>query len=409
MYFSKFFWQVLLTAVVSCLVTACGGGGGGSAGSTTPPAAAVNVLPVSVDAGPTGNSANSLFATVTVCQPGSSNCVTIDHVLVDTGSTGLRLLSSLVAPLGLSPQTSAGLPLLNCAQFVDTSFVWGPVATADVVLGGMTASKVPIQIIGDPKYNARSAACQTGTAMNTVATLGANGILGVGLFLQDCGNHCTSNAANRYYFTCTTSACTATTGVTVSLDHQLQNPVSLLAAGYNNGLVIDLPAVTSNASVSGSIIFGVATQTNNQGSSGTKALATDTAGNVTTVLQGASMPKSFIDSGSNGLYFNSSAIASCTNANFSGFYCPNALTPLSATMSVTGPASTPASVTVAFAVDNAATPLSNAAWSVFPSLAGPSGDPSSFDWGLPFFFGRRVFFGFEGQSSTLGSGTYYAF
>ena len=52
-----------------------------------------NVLPIVVDAGPTGNYANGAFATVTVCAPGTSSCQTIDHVLVDTGSVGLRLLA----------------------------------------------------------------------------------------------------------------------------------------------------------------------------------------------------------------------------------------------------------------------------------------------------------------------------
>jgi hypothetical protein len=66
-------------------------------------------------------------------------------------------------------------------------------------------------------------------------------------------------------------------------------------------------------------------------------------------------------------------------------------------------------VSVAFAIDNAATILSGTGHSVFPTLGGPSGDSTSFDWGLPFFFGKSVFIGFEGRTSTLGSGTYFAF
>jgi hypothetical protein len=36
-------------------------------------------------------------------------------------------------------------------------------------------------------------------------------------------------------------------------------------------------------------------------------------------------------------------------------------------------------------------------------------DASSFDWGLPFFYGRRVFIGIDGQASSLGTGPFYAF
>lgn len=40
-------------------------------------------------------------------------------------------------------------------------------------------------------------------------------------------------------------------------------------------------------------------------------------------------------------------------------------------------------------------------------LAGPF--PGSFDWGLPFFYGRNVFTAIEGKSTPQGSGPYWAF
>jgi hypothetical protein len=145
MYFNKFITSAFLATVLATLLTACGGGGSNAGGSTptpTPAPVPANTLPVTVDLGPTDETgklvgaANTLYTTVTVCQPGSStNCQTIDHVLVDTGSTGLRLLSSqLKSSLNLPPASSGGLPVLNCVQFVDNTFMWGPVVTADVVL-----------------------------------------------------------------------------------------------------------------------------------------------------------------------------------------------------------------------------------------------------------------------------------
>jgi hypothetical protein len=43
---------------------------------------------------------------------------------------------------------------------------------------------------------------------------------------------------------------------------------------------------------------------------------------------------------------------------------------------------------------------------VFNNLGG---DFSTFDWGLPFFLGRTVFVGIEGQPSSLGTGPFFAF
>jgi hypothetical protein len=38
-----------------------------------------------------------VFTSVTICVPGQSSCQTIGGVLVDTGSSGLRLLGSAVS------------------------------------------------------------------------------------------------------------------------------------------------------------------------------------------------------------------------------------------------------------------------------------------------------------------------
>ena len=98
-----------------------------------------------------GSIYNLRKATVTVCKPGTQICQKLDHVLVDTGSTGLRVLASELSTAVDLPRTTneSGLPLLNCAQFLDGSFMWGPVATADVYLGNKVAQNLPIQIAGN--------------------------------------------------------------------------------------------------------------------------------------------------------------------------------------------------------------------------------------------------------------------
>src|SRR5262245_15208977 len=193
-----------------------------------------NVLPVVVNAGPTNSALNQLFATVTVCLPNTSNCQTINGLLVDTGSVGLRVLSSALT-LQLPQQTGAGgAPVVECLPFVD-GFTWGPVQTADVKIAGETASGIAVQAIGLDRFPTIPGGCSSqGTAEETLTDLNANGILGVGLFREDCGPGCTiigSSNPGLYYVCPTPSTCTVTT---VSTANQVQNPVSHFATD-NNG------------------------------------------------------------------------------------------------------------------------------------------------------------------------------
>src|SRR4030095_3119322 len=122
-----------------CAALAGCGGDGGSGNSMPTPMPTQNVQAVSGDKGP-GGFGDILFTSVTICAPGAStNCQTVDHIQVDTGSSGLRIIASVLSPaLALRQQTDAsGNPIVECAQFVD-GFSWGPVKIADVRLSGET-------------------------------------------------------------------------------------------------------------------------------------------------------------------------------------------------------------------------------------------------------------------------------
>ena len=391
-------------------VSGCGGGGGGRGPAPAQVAAptASNEHRIYVDGGPagTGYNANRLYADVTICQPGNPiNCQTIDHILVDTGSTGLRLLASLVNPaLGLRVANApGGQALLGCARFVDNSFAWGPVVLAEVNLGAKRAANVPIQLVADARYGHLAANCDSGSNITSADVLGANGVLGIGLFLQDCGAACESTSANGFYFTCTNVSCLSARGTTITRAQQLQNPVALFASD-NNGVAIELPAVGVNPmpGVTGKMVFGIGTQSNNQPLSA-KVLSADALGYVTTVFDGRTMSRSFIDSGSNGLYFDSATLPTCAGANVSGFYCPTGLMSFTATIS----GDNAVSVAVSFNVDNALASFTGDP--VLPNLSGTFLNSQTFDWGLPFFYGKRVYFGFDGMASSAGTGPYYAF
>jgi len=362
---------------------------------------APNVLPVVVNAGPTNNALNQLFATVTVCAPGTSSCQAISGILVDTGSVGLRVLSSALT-VSLPQQTGAGgAPVVECLPFVD-GFTWGPVKGADVKIAGETASGIPIQVIGLDQFPTIPSGCSSqGTSEETLTDLNANGILGVGLFNEDCGLGCALAGASNpgLYYTCPASGCVVTTQ---PVANQVQNPVSHFATD-NNGVVIQLPSVAAGGapSLSGTLTFGIGTQ-NNNALGGAKIFTLDNNVNFGTIFNGQTYSSSFIDSGSNGIFFLDSAttgLPACTNST--GFYCPAVLTPLSATQRGLNGVSN----VVSFNAGNV--DRLNGTFSVMAEATGSN--PGGFDWGLNFFYGRTVFTAIAGRSTPGGAGPFWAY
>ncbi|MGH9394923.1 MAG: DUF3443 family protein, partial [Terriglobales bacterium] len=366
----------LLAAALA--LAGCGGGGG----NNTPPPIN-NTLPVVTNLGVNNDFANGLFASVTVCVPGTSTCQTINNVLVDTGSFGLRLLASQVN-LPLPPsQDAKNNPLGECVQFA-SSFNWGPVVSADIQLAGEKAAAVPMQILGEPGFPAPPAACASSglTENDTQATLGANGVLGLGVFRFDCGPGCSppSSTIPPVYFGCPSTGCSP---VLVAQSEQVQNPAALFPQD-NNGLIVRMPGVAAQGapSVNGSVIFGIGTETNNA-MAGATVLEADGFGNFSTQFLGTTYTGSILDTGSNANFFLDSATVKMPDCTVNtGFYCPSSIVSFSATnIGASNTASAAASWQVANA-DNLFT-TSNAA---FPDLGGPN--PNAFDFGLPFFFGR---------------------
>jgi len=402
------------------LSAACGGGGASSvpspaAPASQTPASGPNVLPVTVDAGPVpGQTAyNIVFTSVTVCVPGTSSCQTIPEVQVDTGSSGLRLLSSALTlnlPAVTGPTQHA---LAECLQYSDSSN-WGTVKRADVHLAGEQALSLPVQVIGDPSVPTVPSACTSGgfPTTDTLASLGTNGVLGVGNLIQDCGVACTfSGAANPgLYYEC--SSKTQCQPVAVSLAQQVQNPVALFASD-NNGIVLQLPAVATEAtSLQGSMIFGIGTQANN-GLGSAVVFTFDANGYFTTLFAGKSLPYSFIDSGSSAIAFPDPSVATCSDLQNS-LFCPSSSLNFSATNQGTNGSQS----TVAFTVSNAdqlftqfpnGTAFAPLGAPALVTQAGAPNGPGSFDWGLPFFFGRSVFSAIEGQPTPAGPGPYVAY
>ncbi len=133
-------------------------------GSATVTVNVNNTAPVAIDGGPTVNGAsvgypNGAYVTATVCVPGTSTCSTIDHVLVDTGSVGFRVLGSALGSVTLTPQNASdGNPMAEC-YISPAGYAWGPVALAQVQVSGEIASSIPIEVIAPSGFAAAPAAC----------------------------------------------------------------------------------------------------------------------------------------------------------------------------------------------------------------------------------------------------------
>jgi len=397
-------------------ITNTGGGGGGGGSPTS------NVQSFTVNTGPAAAPPlnapylNGAFTSVTVCVPGSTtNCQTIGGILVDTGSSGLRILSSA---LTISPtqQTANGADIAECLPFVD-GFTWGPVQMVDMTIAGEQAKSLPIQVIGSSSFSNIPMSCSSmGMDMpeNDLLHLGTNGILGIGSFPQDCGGGCTESGANNpgLYYACPPGANTTCEVTTVSISNQLQNPIVLFPTD-NNGVIMQLDSVSgAQTSVSGSLIFGIGTQTNNGLGSATVYALDPGLGNFTTMFNGQTYSDlAFLDTGSNAIYFLDSTttnIPVCTDATF--WYCPTTTQNLTATNQAFGGG---ASGPVNFVVGNADTLTANENDAAVNGLAGPSNSPPmfpfAFDWGLPFFYGRKVYTSIEGQNTPAGTDPYVAY
>ena len=422
---NKYFWIALSLVVTAIFNGSCGSSGGGPSptvnppstnnypnstlpnGATLPAITGDNVMTLNIN-GPlcTHNYLNKPCVSVKICDS-SSNCATITDILLDTGSAGLRVFKSVLSSLNPSLALTQIGNEAECMQFGDGSATWGPVKTANVTLGNEAPVSIPIQVI-DSTYASVPSSCTGVVTSPSDPSMLANGILGVGLFINDCGSACVSDANVGLYYSCTGGSCN---GSAVSLLNQVNNPVSYLPLD-NNGVILELPTIPLGgvASLSGYLVLGIGTETNNTPSSGVYTYPTDQYGNFSTTFNGivydgsntVGSNVSFIDSGSNSYSFDSPSLPNCSSPN-NNFFCPQSTVSLTAV--TTGAFGSP-NENVSFEVGNMES-LINSGNNVFIELGGAGG--GYFDWGLPFFIGRNVYIGIENQPSSLATGPYWAY
>jgi hypothetical protein len=395
---SSRWWALGLFGVAITMLLGCGNSGSSSPSGSSGPTG-LNVLAIAIDPSSAAvcRFANELCTQVTICQPTTSNCQTITDILVDTGSSGLRIFTSaLTIPL---PSSNIG----ECMYFGGGTD-WGRIQIADIILGAEPAVMVPIQVI-DPTFAGQytstgqpaSNICGIAGVDSSPAQAGFNGILGIGVFPFDGG----------IYYNCSPLPCTA---VAVPLSQLVQNPVGLLPVD-NNGVIIALPSVPSSGlpSLTGSLILGIGTRSNNQ-PSGVTVLPTDSSGQIVTHFNpspGISTQEAgIIDSGSAVFFFSDASLSlPLCPGGLSFLYCP--ASPVTFSAVNTDLSGIPSS-SVNFQIANPSALLSSGN-AVINNVGGPAVFTGTFDWGLPFFFGRTVYVGLGGKPSVLGTGPFFAY
>ncbi len=432
-----------LAVLLMLMLAGCGGTAGVPAtGSTTtggavlPPPPTLNVATVTLDRGPpalaagsNGYSAfNEPYVTITICAPGSTtNCQTIDHIILDTGSVGLRIITPAINPMlfALLPTETGATqnPVGECYQYVN-SYAFGSVRKADLSIAGEQVASIPFQAIADTGVFATvPASCSSGggSPILTVQDFGANGILGVGTTTTDCGAQCTvpGGTSGATYFDCPPTGC-ATTITRVANPtapfQQLPNPVAAFAAD-NNGTIIALPAVPQQGvtALTGTVTFGIGTQADNTMAATTVLpLSTSSSrlgpGVLTATYNGKALTQSFFDSGSNEYFFIDTGLAPCTTKNLTAFYCPPAPVTIAPVLTAANGFVANISFTLYSPLDVAGTSTVAPGLAINPTLVVPPLPfANSFDFGVPFFFGRTVYTAIEGRPAGNVVGPYVAF
>jgi hypothetical protein len=274
---------------------------------------------------------------------------------------------------------------------------------ADVVLGGETASNVPIQLWNN-QYASKPSSCAA--AISDPSEWGSNGILGVSPGLTDCyGNSCPASGGPAY-FACNAGTCSP---VVPSPLQQIKNPVALLDTD-NNGVTISFPSIPPGGvlSSSGTMFLGVGTRSNNVPPAGTPALKTTYEGWFNAQLNGKTF-WSRMDTGTESWNIpDGTGVPLCTGPGTAGHYlCPSSPLTISLELQdISKAISEPITFQIAnveqeFGSGNFASSDMGQDWG--------AGISDAMILGMSFFYGKTVYFVIDGRSTSLGTGPLNAF
>lgn len=325
---------------------------------------------------------------VRICSSGLfERCYTLRRLLLDTGSSGLRIFSSSIPPSKIRRTGPEKKPSLReCLPF-GTSRLWGRVVRLDVMLGREPPIRsLPVQIVESiPEFPPSSPCDGKGRAMSDKSLSGIDGVLGVSPAESDGG----------YYFACAGQKCRP---AFPSLQESVSNPV-LHEKIDNNGIVLTFPSLPRKGarSVSGEMLLGIDTSPDNRLPPGVRFFPLER-----NVFFHATLEKSprilygRLDTGTNALVVPTLKLPRCPPP-LNRLACPTKETSTSVALIEKGGNSHLFSILAG----NAAARLSGSR-SVFDDILymPPESPFSPFILGMPFFFGKTIYLLYPGSSIT---------
>jgi Protein of unknown function (DUF3443) len=359
---------------ILALLAGCMGGPSDDSDTESAVQALPNVVPLTIDSSSPGQDIPAIR--VTVCIPGTKSCQTLDHIEVDTASTGLRIYSAALT-VKLPEETEAnGNTIGECAWNY-----WGYMHTADVKIGGLTASRVPIQVIETTDPNATKL-CGADGDYNPKTY---DGIIGVSPSLVD--------TMLWGYYSCKAGNCQ---NITIDTSLGVGNVVGMFPTD-NNGCVVQLPSIpsTGEKAVTGKLIFGIGTRANNQPPKDLLPIALDATWGQFKVESQGKVYESAFDSGT--WSYNVPFLTKDLCPNDTVRLCPSA--PVELPVDILNPAGNVAYLTSIEIADYNKYPAGNMA---FDNLGTAWPGSTQLMLGIPYFFGRSIYYAYDQRHISSG-------
>lgn len=394
---------LLLMLPFAAIFTACSGGVENNSEPT-----GENVIPVQIGVkNSKTNSINTPVTSVTICN-NNNKCQTINNILIDTGSVGLRIESSVIDSdlrdsLLQSPVvTNDGESITQCMLF-GGGYAYGSVVNAaSVKIGSLYTQQIPIQLVDNNTLNVPTSCKEKGMPIN-LPSVGINGTLGIGPISTPLPNY-----AQIVY-------AVAADGIPVEVISPVGEGIPTLEVNtfaylnkHSNGVIFKLPNLStpSESPISGYLILGIDTANNNQVSTNTiKLLGNPNTGWGGFISTASSNPneaysnvEAMFDSGAALLNFMNVGIQTCDPmTGLIDLYCPSsspfALQVMLGNYNSTQNANLPLNLTLVNYLGDA----------IFSSVIIPSLGlfmTANFDvYGIPAFLGKTIYVEFESTTS----------